>query len=141
MNLENLLLGDYLKELGKYLIDTFDKRQIIYNCIYDEISVSAKLSVPCGLLLNELITNSLKYAFDKTYSPMITLHVKRTEDDKVTFIYKDNGTGLPNDFDIEKASTLGILLIKQLVIQLEGDFQISSKDEFVFQTTFKVPKS
>jgi len=138
MNLENLLLGDYLKELGKQIVDTFAKRPIIYNCICDDITTDSRISIPCGLLLNELVTNSLKYAFDNTYSPTITLKVEINDSGETTFIYRDNGSGLPKDFDIENSNTLGMLLIKQLVVQLQGTYRIINNDGFVFQTIFKI---
>ena len=140
MNLENFRLGDYLKELGKHIINTFAKRHVIYNCICDDISTDSRISVPCGLLLNELITNSLKYAFDVTYSPTITLKIEKNNPSEVTLIYKDNGSGLPKDYNIDTPNTLGMILIKQLVMQLQCTFNISNEDGFVFKTTFKVCK-
>ena len=137
-NMDNFLLSGYLKELGKYIINTFAGRHVIFNCICDEIVASSDLSVPCGLLLNELITNSLKYAFDVTYSPMITLKIERNDDGSATFTYKDNGKGLPEDFDINGEGTLGMILIRQLTMQLYGYFRIWNDDGFVFQTTIGI---
>ena len=141
VNLGNIMLGDYLNELGKYIINTFANRKVIFNCICDDIYSSSDLSVPCGLLLNELITNSLKYAFDVTYSPMITLKIEKKDDKQATFIYKDNGKGLPEDFDINGEGTLGIILIRQLTKQLYGDFNVSNDGGFVFQSTIKISES
>ena len=137
-NSEKFSLGKYLEELGKHILNTLQKRIVTFNCSRDNIVVPANVSVPCGLILNELITNSLKYAFENTYDPTINLTVKRLSEEEIKFIYKDNGTGLPVNFDIDNVSSLGMLLIKQSVIQLGGSFKIRNENGFVFEMKFKI---
>jgi c-di-GMP phosphodiesterase len=73
MNLEHVSLGDYLKELGKHIISLISSSEIEFECNYKTVMVDAKVSVPCGLILNELITNSLKYAFNENSKPKFQL--------------------------------------------------------------------
>ena len=137
MNLEQVSLGEYLSELGKHLIDHLSERPITLSWTSDEISAGAKISVPCGLILNELITNSLKYAFAKISSPLITLNIKK-ENDGIILTYKDNGPGLPDDFDENTSSSLGINLLKNSVLQLGGEHYFGNEKGFVFRMKFKI---
>jgi two-component sensor histidine kinase len=137
-NSEKFSLGKYLEELGKHILNTLQKRIVTFNCRSDNIVVPANVSVPCGLILNELITNSLKYAFENTYNPMINLIVEKLSEEEIKLIYKDNGIGLPVNFDIDNVSSLGMLLIKQSVIQLGGSFKIINENGFVFEMKFKI---
>lgn len=134
-NLEEVELGDYLTELGKFVISNLAKAEIHYSCTSDELKGSAEISLPCGLLLNELLTNSLKYAFNGIDHPKIQLTI-RTENGSIHFLYRDNGHGLSSDFDIESTESLGMILIKQLVLQLGGSYEIYNDDGFVFEASF-----
>ena len=136
-NSEMFSLGNYLTELGKHILKTLQNRSVVYNCQSDNIIVNSSVSVPCGLILNELITNSLKYAFEKTYQPMINLFVQNRSDGKISFIYKDNGPGLTENFNLESVNSLGMLLIKQSVLQLNGVYVIKNENGFVFEMSFK----
>ncbi len=134
-NLEEVDLGDYLTELGRFVINNLAKDDVYYNCTSDKFSGSTNISLPCGLLLNELLTNSLKYAFDGIETPKIQLSIC-IENGNIHFDYRDNGHGLSNNFDIEKSESLGMILIKQLVLQLDGFYEIYNDDGFVFETSF-----
>lgn len=137
-NSEMFSLGKYLEELGKHILITLQKRIIAFNCSSDNIIVPANISVPCGLILNELITNSLKYAFENTYSPSISLTVEKYDEENILILYRDNGVGLPDNFEIDRVSSLGMLLIKQSVLQLGGSFNLRNENGFVFEMKFKI---
>lgn len=137
-NSEMFSLGNYLTELGKHILKTLQKRFINYSCQSDEIVVSSNISVPCGLILNELITNSLKYAFEKTYQPVINVFVHNRGEGIISILYKDNGTGISEGFSLESSSSLGMLLIKQSVLQLNGSYEIKNDNGFVFEMNFKI---
>lgn len=135
---DSVSLGDYLNELGRYILNNLQKRETIFSCKCDSIKVPSNISVSFGLILNELITNSLKYAFDKTYSPAINLIVENSDKENITLIYKDNGSGLPGNFDVDKCKTLGMLIIKQSVLQLGGTYEIKNESGFVFNAKFRI---
>ncbi len=137
-NSEMFSLGNYLTELGKHILKTLQKRFINYSCQSDEIVVSSNISVPCGLILNELITNSLKYAFEKTYQPAINVFVHNRGEGIISILYKDNGTGISEGFSLESSNSLGMLLIKQSVLQLNGSYEIKNDNGFVFEMNFKI---
>lgn len=134
-NLEEVILGDYLTELGKFVISNSPEGNVRYACSGDEVVVDAEISLPCGLLLNELLTNSLKYAVAETDHPEIKLAIS-TDDQNIHLLYSDNGRGMPDDFDIEASESLGMILIQQLVLQLGGTHKIYNDNGFVFESSF-----
>ena len=81
-----------------------------------------RLSVPCGLILNELITNSFKYAFPGQMKGTITIKLVLTEDDTIHITVKDTGIGMSQKIDINEINTLGMQLIYTIAEQqLHGE--------------------
>ncbi len=78
-------------------------------------------AIPCGLIINELATNSLKYAFRETDGSELHLILGAGGDDVCTLVFFDNGSGLPLSYKIADSETLGIRLIHMLVRQLKGE--------------------
>ena len=138
-SLSDIALDAYIGELVGFISDTFDQDgyqvEVIKNI--DPISLEVHQAIPCGLILNELITNAYKHAFPGVEEG--TLHISmKEENDTVTMMVKNNGNRLPDDFDISESSSLGMTLIQTLVKQLEGSLDISSKDETCFTITFDI---
>lgn len=138
-NLEDVSLLDYLGELGKFVINNLSENEISYICSGENIKIGAKTSLPCGLLLNELLINSLKYAFKNVNEPEINLSIQTTSD-SIQLLYRDNGKGIDESLNIEKTQSLGIILIRQLVLQLGGTYKVYNDNGFVFKTTFPIAK-
>ncbi len=131
-------LRDYLKGLGEHLLATFQQKAVAFRCDIDALTVPPKVSVACGLALNELITNSLKHAFDAVPSPSIELTIKTEDGITVSFTYRDNGPGLPATVDPAKAKSLGLLLIRQSAAQLSGSYETATEGGMVFRMKFKI---
>lgn len=138
MNLEKVFLGDYLDQLGKHIIESLSDNKIKYTCAWSKVETSPKVSVPCGLILNELITNSLKYAFKYVDAPEISLSINQNSENELTIVYRDNGIGMSENFNIEDSNSLGMNLIKYSVQQLEGNYEITNENGFVFRVKFKL---
>ncbi len=94
-------------------------------------------AVTFGLICNELISNAFKHAFNDQKEGVIRL-VLRKEGDKGIFSVMDNGTGLPEDFDIKNQGTLGMTLVDNLARQLKGELSINSGDWTEFKVSFQV---
>jgi len=111
----------YVKELVSYLQESFDISQRVRFIVdTNNISLDAGTAIPLGLILNEAITNAIKYAFpDRT--GLITVNLGRTRDLFELTIH-DDGIGLPPDFDMAKSKTLGMRLMKGLTKELSGTF-------------------
>ncbi len=101
----------------------------------DELSLPVDQAVPLGLLCNELLTNALKHAFAETVSGMVTV-TGRVADGLATLTVRDNGRGLPPDFDPECGGTLGMQLVWSLADQLHGQITAESNSGAVFTLRF-----
>ncbi|BAV05091.1 Two-component sensor histidine kinase, contains HisKA and HATPase domains [Filimonas lacunae] len=122
-------------ELGRFVNDLYRQVATLYKK-QKEIPVHVNVpllyldidsAVPLGLILNELLSNSFKYAFNGLEQGEITITIRIITEGKYQLIYFDNGPGLPVDFDLYKASTLGIQLINDLSRQIGGNVQYDNK--------------
>jgi len=96
----------------------------------DDIKLTVDQAVSCGLILNELVTNSLKYAFPSGKGGRIGIHARYNEDNTwIELEVFDNGIGLPDDLDHRRTSTLGMRIISLLIEnQLEGAWHMSNSN-------------
>ncbi len=101
----------------------------------DSIELNIEQAIPCGLILNELITNALKYAFPVNGRGSIAVNLDALPDDKLRLSVSDNGRGLPSDFDWKKSKSLGVTIVNLLTKQLGGALKIDSSGS---GTTFTV---
>jgi two-component sensor histidine kinase len=92
-------------------------------------------AIPCGLIVNELLSNSLKYAFVDRPSGTITISLHQLGSDYLLQI-RDNGIGLPEDFNIRRSPSLGLRLVDRLVKQLRGHLEIGYDRGAVFSILF-----
>ncbi len=101
---------------------------------YDPLRVNAKDAAAWGLILNELLTNSFKYAFPKGRAGSISVNLKKSRG-QIMLAVSDNGTGLPADFSTENPHGLGLLLVKTLTLQLKGtlDFEDGNENTFMIR--------
>jgi PAS domain S-box-containing protein len=96
-------------------------------------------AVPCGLIVNELISNSLKYAFtkfDKVVTPCIQIRMEQFKAGGMVLSVRDNGTGLPEEFSLGKTSTLGLQLVNGLARQLGGTVEFANDHGAWFTVSF-----
>ncbi len=105
----------------------------------DSIVLTVSKAIPCGLLLNELITNCYKHAFVDRDEGIIHISL-RENDNQVLIVVSDNGCGLPDDFDAKTQSSLGMTLINTLTKQLEGQLKVTSEQGSCFQIGFEINK-
>ncbi len=131
-------MHSYIHEMVSNLSSSFTDRQHLHFQIdVDNISLDVSQAVPVGLILNEGITNSLKYAFSNVASGSINISLKKAHGKTILLRIADNGKGLPLDFNLDKNSSLGIQLIRLFSEQLEGDLAISSDNGVVIELIFK----
>lgn len=115
----------YIKNLTPKLIQTYqvDENQVKLNLDIDDIELSIDESVPCGLLINEVISNSLKHAFPDGKNGEIFIQMKKFEK-KIFLSVSDNGIGLPKKLKPDAQDTFGFLLIYTLTSQLDASMKI-----------------
>ncbi|MGD1005443.1 MAG: histidine kinase dimerization/phosphoacceptor domain -containing protein, partial [Methanoregulaceae archaeon] len=118
-------LGDYIKFLGNSLFQFFGMqgKGITLTMDIRDIFLDIDTAIPLGLIINELISNSLKYAFPGGKKGDISLAIHR-EEHTLTILFKDNGVGIPQDFDWRNAKSLGLRLVISLVEQLSGTIEL-----------------
>ncbi|GEM_PF-673584 len=123
-----ILLEDYIKELADRIINEFypfgDNTKCVLTCDPD-ISVDIEKGIPLGLIINELITNSMKYAFKGKDNGTITIAIRQIES-AIYIVFCDDGIGLPPDFNPDELKTLGIQLVQNLTVQLQGTISSES---------------
>jgi len=138
-DLARIEFSDYLKTLAKDLRSSYgiDARNVQLNIEAESMLLSVDIAIPCGLIVNELISNSLKHAFPNNRSGLISVEA-HTADGKHTLIVKDDGVGLHKDFDIRSAKSLGLTIITALSGQLGGKVETENQDGANFCITFPV---
>jgi two-component sensor histidine kinase/sensor domain CHASE-containing protein len=101
----------------------------------DEIQLDIDTSIPCGLILNELVTNALKYAFPEGRAGKINIRM-RSEDNHVALTVQDNGIGFPESIDSTKVKSLGLELVNILVGQMNGKIDMQADGGTMWNITF-----
>ncbi|MFB0495937.1 two-component sensor histidine kinase [Mucilaginibacter sp. OAE612] len=141
-NVATIVMADYINDLARYLNTSYDcnRRRIKFREELDAVSLDISQAVPMGLILNEAITNSIKYAFDQDGGE-IFIKALLSPPDTITLSVTDNGKGLPPDFELAETSSLGMEMMKALSKQLGGSFDIKSNRGVVVTIQFKVEKS
>ncbi len=128
-DLSRLDLKDYVTDLVKALVSSYLKggRDISVELALDTAVVSIDTAIPCGLIINELVSNCLKYAFPNGKAGIISLALTNLNDEQIEIRVSDNGKGLPGDVDVKKASTMGLKIVYNLVRQLMGTVEARNK--------------
>lgn len=131
-----LNLNQYIEDLADALAKSygFDRIKAVSIQISD-IEMDADTALPLGLIVNEWVSNSFKYAFEGIANPQI--QIKLTGERKnYQLEVKDNGIGLPQDFDMEKSSSFGMKLVSLLVKQLHGSLVMTRRNGVCYSLTF-----
>jgi len=137
-NFASIDLESYIKNLVKHLSYSYKggTQGIDFDIKMEDIYLDINRTVPLGLLLSELVTNSLKYAFPHGEKGEIYIRMKKTPEGKHTLIVGDTGKGIEPDKDVFESETLGIRLVQDLVKQLKGSIEIKREKGLAFKITF-----
>ncbi len=125
-NFAKINFREYLHELVAGLISMYKRDGVNVDLIIrvEDIEIGIDRAIPCAQIVNELVSNSLKYAFGPGDKGVIEISFGKTDQGKYSLFVADNGRGLPEGLDIEKVKTLGLQLVAGLVKQLKGDLSI-----------------
>ena len=135
-NLSYTEMPSYIFDLTEYIKDAYGRDVSIISDIA-KVEFTLTYSVPIGLILNEAITNALKYAFPAGNKGIIKIDLKEVSTTNYVLQIQDNGIGLPPDFDPDKCLSLGLNLMKGLSADLNGSFVISSYQGTKIEIVFK----
>ncbi len=132
----DLNFKDYINELLKELMSSYGiKEQTTIQIDADDVFIELSNAIPCGLILNEFVTNSFKYAQSPDKKLQINIILKK-QNELIELQLRDNGPGLPSGL-ITKPNTLGMELMRSLSEQINGDFSFTNENGLVFKLRFK----
>lgn len=138
-DLKHLNFSEYIEKLSKDLYHTYtlDKSLVKLVLNIEVIKLNIDTSIPFGLILNELLTNSLKHAFPDGRSGMITVELQQDFDGRLKLSVSDNGIGFPSDLDFKTTESLGMMIINTLTQQIEGEINLDQSNGTKFTVIFK----
>ena len=118
--------GDCIRETTAELLRSYQKTpaNILPDIHAEEVMLSIDEAIPCSLIINELVTNAVKYAFMETGQGVIRIELTETEQG-LRLLVKDNGVGFPPELNFRETKTLGLQLVNMLVKQLDGTIEQS----------------
>lgn len=114
-------------------------RNISYSLSIEDFNLPISIAVPLALLTNEIISNSIKHAFEEFSNGKITIHLSTTKS-ITTLVIKDSGKGLPKSFSLESHDSLGSVIIRSLAEQLNGDIKYQNENGAKFELIFDTKK-
>ncbi len=136
-DLTSIGMSSYIHELVSYLNSSFNTgKRIIFNIHVEKMELDLSQAVPIGLILNEAITNSLKYAFPGGREGEVRVSCTKASEDDILLSIADDGIGLPMEFGIDTVETFGFRLMKGLAEDLEGSLQVHSECGTTLQVLF-----
>ena len=137
-NFESVNFSEYITTLSKNLVHTYsiNSKKIKLILTLDKLFLNLDSSIPCGLIINEIISNSLKYAFPDNRDGIIFVTLK-VENNNVRIEAGDNGVGIPQHIDIKYTETLGLQLVDTLVEQINGTLILERNRGTKFIIEFK----
>ncbi|GAB4131271.1 MAG: hypothetical protein OHK0045_24030 [Raineya sp.] len=137
-NLQSISLSEYVENLLSYFDKTYalKEKNIHLQSNSEKIFLDIDKLIPCGLILNELIVNSIKYAFPEKKEGKICI-LASMEKNTCKLEIEDNGIGLPSDFEVKKFKSLGLRLVDGLVEQIKGSWESQNQGGAKFIIRFE----
>lgn len=137
-NLAQVDFSEYISGVMSNLLSSYNtqSKNITLEIKLDPIFLDIDRAISCGMIINELVSNSLKYAFPTTEMGQIQVRFQADEQFNITLIVNDDGVGLAPDFDLSQADSLGLQLVQDFVEQLKGTIQINCSHGTEFSITF-----
>jgi PAS domain S-box-containing protein len=133
----NISFREYVENISRNLVHSYAATDSPpdLNLDLDDIQLNLDTAIPCGLIINELLTNSLKYAFAPGKTGKIEIAIKE-KSGHITINISDNGKGLPKEIDFRNTESLGLQLVVSLVEQINGKIRLDTKKGTKFTIEF-----
>lgn len=137
-NLKEIDLSEYIAALVDKLSASYDISEAGIKFVIDteNIYINIETANSCGLIVNELAANALEHAFANSQNGNIWISLKKQENSQIMLQVRDDGVGLPENFDLLDTDSLGLKLVRILTRQIEGDLKISTNNGTCFTMTF-----
>lgn len=117
--------AEYARSLAQDILASYESPDVPVRLKtdMDAVTMAVDLALPCGLILNELISNAFKHGFPDGAGEII-LTLRKAEEGKCSLIVEDNGVGIPSGVDVNTSKSLGLRLVRLLTQQIRGSFEL-----------------
>ena len=126
----------YLQGLVGTIAETYKRQDVTVSVEMEPVTLDVNVGIPCGLIINELVTNCLKYAFPEGREGPIRLGITLNSEGDYLLFVEDDGIGFPADIDFRNTSSLGLQLVNGLTGQINGKVELTSEGGTSFRITF-----
>ncbi|MEQ8714232.1 MAG: histidine kinase dimerization/phosphoacceptor domain -containing protein [Cyclobacteriaceae bacterium] len=138
-NVSTLNIKDYIQNLTQELSTSYlNAEEVDIHTKVEDIDLRVEVALPVGLIVNELVSNAFKYAYQGIDQPTLGLDFSRISKKEMKLEIKDNGDGLPEKFNIETSTSFGLKLVNLLVEQLHGKMVIDQRNGLVYSISFGI---
>jgi two-component sensor histidine kinase len=135
-DLAHIDFREYLQSLVEGIAETYHRHDVVISVDMERIALDVNVGIPCGLIVNELVSNSLKYAFPDGRAGTIKLGINRNSEGNNVLSVFDNGIGFPESLDFRNTESLGLKLVNVLTGQIHGTIELSNEGGTRFTITF-----
>jgi len=138
-NLSRIDFPEYIRQLAVHLFQSYGvaSDRIRLRTDLDKLYLNLDAAVPCGLIINELVSNSLKYAFPQGREGEVRIELREQTDQMARLTVADDGIGLPDNINLETVRSLGLRLVRTLAEQLGAKIEVKSKAGTEVQLVFR----
>ena len=128
---------EYTEKMSGELLRSYNLRaKISLDLRIEDTPLGIDTAIPCGLILNELFTNALKYAFPNKKRGRLQVSLRLLKDKSYEFIFRDNGVGIPYHINFDETESLSLHLVKMLTEQINGTITMKRENGTVFKVLF-----
>ncbi|BBO70479.1 hypothetical protein DSCA_44090 [Desulfosarcina alkanivorans] len=140
-DLAKIDFGRYIQGLATNLLDAYgiDPARIRLDVRADDIALGIDMAVPCGLIINELVSNALKYAFLPQDAGKVDIVIRTLETGRINILVADNGIGISEPSENVEKKSLGLRLVDTLTTQLDGALAVTTDNGTRFSITLNTP--
>ena len=137
-SLSKINLPEFIRDLSGELMASYgtNETQIQLELELENINLEMGLTIPCDLIINELMTNTIKYAFPDDTNGTLKIALSRENTNRIRLTVEDDGPGLPEGVDWQHSKGIGLRLIHILSNQIQGDYQFQTLDGTSFSLIF-----
>jgi len=137
-DLAHIDIADYISRMTTHLLSIYreDLGEIEVKQEAEGIFLDINKAIPCGLIISELVSNSLKHAFPDKREGKVLIRMTKRNKGKYSLIVKDNGIGFPEDLNFRETETLGLQLVTDLVLQITGSIRLKKTEGTEFVVKF-----
>jgi PAS domain S-box-containing protein len=138
-DLSRIEFSQYLRNLATHLFHSYqvDASRVQLKIEAEEVHLNINTAIPCGLIVNELISNALKHGFPEGRSGQLDIDLRRVAGDGYVLRVKDDGVGFPEGLDFRKTETLGMQIVSTLVSQIDASIDLAREKGTEFTIHFQ----